>query len=92
MDLKELFLKKSQFAARLVGDELILVPLNSNVSDMDELFTLNELGCFIWEQINETNTESDILQSVISEFDIDENIAKKDLTDFLLRLHQLFQK
>ena len=92
MDLKELFLKKSQFATRLVGDELILVPLKSNVSDMNELFTLNELGCFIWEHINEDNSENDILLSVLREFDIDESTAKTDIEDFLGRLHQLIMK
>jgi hypothetical protein len=92
MDLKELFLKKSQFATGLVGDELILVPLKNNVSDMDALFTLNELGCYIWENINETNTENDILQSVIKEFDIDEATARKDVADFLVRLKQLLLK
>jgi hypothetical protein len=92
MGVKELFLKKSQFATRLVGDELILVPLKSNVSDMDELFTLNELGCFIWEQITVSNTENDIIQSVISEFDVDENTAKRDVEEFLVRLQQLLLK
>jgi hypothetical protein len=92
MDLKELYLKKSQFATRRVGEELILVPLKANVSDMNELFTFNELGCFIWEQITDTNTEINILQSVIREFDIDETTAKKDVAEFLLRLQQLLLK
>jgi hypothetical protein len=92
MELKELFNIKSKLAMRMVGDELVLVPLTSNVSDMDELFTLNELGCFIWDRITETSTENEIVLSVIKEYDVDENIAKRDVADFLSRLQQLMLK
>jgi hypothetical protein len=86
MDLKELYLKKSQFASRQVGNEMILVPLKSNVSDMNELFTLNEVGCFIWEQIEENSTMDDIINAVLVEFDVDWNTAYKDVERFLNKL------
>ncbi len=89
MNLKELYVKKSQFASRLVGNELIIVPLKGSVSDMNELFTLNEVGSFIWEQINGNNTENEIVKAVCEEFDVDDNIARKDVSDFLLRLQVL---
>jgi hypothetical protein len=86
MDLKELYLKKSQFASRQVGEEMILVPLKSNVSDMNELFTLNEVGSFIWDQINENSTLEDIINAVLLEFDVDINTARKDVEQFLQKL------
>lgn len=92
MDLKELYSKKTKFATRLVGNELILVPIKSKVMDMNELFTLNEVGCFIWEQINEYNTEMDIVGAVISEFDVDEQMARKDVSSFLSRLYKVSLK
>jgi hypothetical protein len=92
MDLKELYLKKSQFTTRLVGNELILVPLKSKVIDMNELFTLNEVGCFIWEHINEHNSENDIVKAVISEFEVNDNIARMDVANFLVRLKVLLFK
>jgi hypothetical protein len=89
MDIKKLFQKKSQFATRKVGEELILVPLQSNISDMDELFTLNETGCYIWEQLNENSTVENIISAMLHEFDTDEDTARKDLESFLLKLSQL---
>jgi hypothetical protein len=86
MDLKELYLKKSQFASRQVGEEMILVPLKSNVSDMNELFTLNTVGSFIWEQINENSTVEDIINAVLIEFDIDMDRARRDVDGFLQKL------
>jgi hypothetical protein len=92
MDLKELYLKKSQFATRQVGEEMILVPLKSNVSDMNELFTLNAVGSFIWDQINENSTVSDIINGVLHEFEVDEDMATKDVESFLQKLTGYFQK
>jgi len=86
MDLKELYLKKSQFATRQVGDEMILVPLKNKVSDMNELFTLNAVGCFIWEEISEKSTLEDIINAVLLEFEIDEETARKDVENFLNKL------
>jgi hypothetical protein len=86
MDLKELYLKKSQFASRQVGEEMILVPLKSNVSDMNELFTLNAVGSFIWEQLNENSTMEDIINAVLLEFDVDIDTAGKDVEAFLQKL------
>jgi hypothetical protein len=87
MDLKELYRKKSQFATRQVGEEMILVPLKSNVSDMNELLTLNAVGCFIWEQIYENSTLEDIIQAVLVEFDVDQDTAQNDVEFFLQKLY-----
>jgi hypothetical protein len=92
MDINEFYSRKSQFATRLVGKELIIVPLKGSVLDMNELFTLNEVGSFIWEQINGINTENDIVKAVSEEFDVDDQVSRKDVSDFLLRLQALLLK
>ena len=51
MDLKTIYLKKTDFVVREIGNELILVPLVGNVAKMNEMFTMNETGKFIWESI-----------------------------------------
>jgi len=89
MDIIEIFNKKSLFATRNVGGELILVPVKSKVADMNEIFTLNEAGCFIWNNIDGKKDIDDIVNSLASEFDVDENTAKKDVKDFIERLNTL---
>jgi methyltransferase-like protein len=92
MDLKEIYLAKSQFVTRQVGDELIVVPLKGSVSDMNQLFTLNEVGTFIWNIIDGKNSEVDIVDAVSKEFDVESTIAEKDVSDFLFRLPKLLLK
>ena len=89
MNLTELYNRKSQFAIRNVGNEKILVPIKNNIANMTEIFTLNEVGSFIWDNIDGKNTEEDIVSAITNEFDIDELTAKKDLTDFIKKFDSI---
>jgi methyltransferase-like protein len=89
MDLNKLFNSKSQFAIRNVGNEKVLVPLKNNIANMTEIFTLNEVGSFIWDKIDGKNTEEDIIIAITNEFDIDESTARKDLTEFIEKIEKL---
>lgn len=91
MNLQTLHKLKSRFVARNVGNELILVPLTANVAQMNELFTLNETGKFIWENINENSTILDVENSMIETFDIDSATAKRDIELFLNKLETTFK-
>jgi len=91
MNLQTLHKLKSRFVARNVGNELILVPLTANVAQMNELFTLNETGKFIWENINENSTVLEIENLMIETFDIDSAIAKRDIELFLSKLETTFK-
>ncbi|MGD0711631.1 MAG: PqqD family protein, partial [Bacteroidales bacterium] len=90
MEISKLYNSKSQFAVRNVGNEKILVPLKNNIADMTELFTLNEVGSFIWDKIDGKNTEEDITNAITNEFDIDETTAKKDLTEFIEKFEKIY--
>ncbi len=91
MNLQTLHKLKSKFVARNVGNELILVPLTANVAQMNELFTLNETGKFIWENINENSTILDVENSMIEAFDVDSATAKRDIELFLSKLETTFK-
>ena len=92
MDLKDFFNRKTLFASRVIGEDLILVPVKSNVADMNEIFTLNEVGRFIWDCIDGVNTLDDIVNLVISVFDVERDMAIIDVSDFLNRLHGIMEK
>ncbi|MDO9153867.1 MAG: PqqD family protein [Paludibacter sp.] len=86
MDLKTIYSNKPKFVVREIGEELILVPLTGNVAKMNEMFTMNETGKFIWENINETTTVEELEKAVTDEFSIDPETAKNDIELFLIQL------
>ncbi len=83
MDIQMLSRIKSKFVARQVAEELVIVPLSGNVAQMNELFTLNETGKFIWENISEEMNANQISELMTVEFDIDEMTARRDVETFL---------
>ncbi len=91
MKLHQLFEMKSKFVARAVGNELILVPLTGNVAQMNELFTLNETAKFIWENIKENTTVEELETLMTDAFDIDNQTAKNDIENFILKLASTLQ-
>ena len=72
--------------AKKIGPEYIIVPLRDHVADMDCLFTLNETGAFIWEQINGTRNVQDIAEAVHLEFEIDLPTALHDVQEVLAEM------
>jgi hypothetical protein len=68
---------------RKTGNEYVLVPVANNIADMNSVYTLNETGAFIWEQIDGKRTVSEIIASITTEYDIDKDSASKDVFDFI---------
>ena len=83
MELNKIYNKTSEVAFRKVSDEYILVPLSDDIADMDSLFTMNEVGAFIWEQIDGNRSISQIVENVTGEFDVKNETAQKDVLTFL---------
>lgn len=68
---------------RKTGSEYVIVPVTGNIADMDSIFTLNETGAFIWEQIDGEKSVEEIIRLVVDEFEIDRDTATNDVLGFL---------
>lgn len=89
MDVKNLNQLKSRFVVRDMDNELILVPLTSNIARMNDMFILNEVAKFIWESMNEESTRDSLLVQILENFEVDNATAAHDLDNFLEKLEQL---
>ena len=83
MNINAIASAKSNFVARAVDEELVLVPLRNNVADMTEIFNLNEVGHFIWNEIQEGATVESLTEKIVSEYEVELEIARADLEAFL---------
>lgn len=69
--------------ARKIAGEYLLVPIKNRVVDMQQLYSLNELGEYVWSSIDGEQNISQIVAKILEDFDITETEARKDLNDFL---------
>lgn len=76
-------MRNPDFIYRKVVEETILVPVHMDVAEMDGIYTLNEIGAFVWEEL-ETPLSLDQLQHLIlDEYDVTSDVAASDLRSFL---------
>lgn len=82
MHLNTVYHQNPEVVARKVSDEFILVPLSDDIADMDSIYTMNEVGAFIWENINGERTINDIVGEVLNEFEVSPDEAENDVLAF----------
>jgi hypothetical protein len=92
MEFAPIIEAKKNFVARSVNSELVLVPLNNQVADMTALFNLNEVGQFIWNEIQEGITFDSLVEKIVSAYDVEKDTASEDLQSFLAELSTFLLK
>jgi len=81
--LKSILSQSTTIVTRKTGNEYVLVPITNNIADMNSVYTLNETGAFIWEQINGKRNVEEIISVLIAEYDIDKQNAESDVFNFI---------
>lgn len=81
-------IRKELLKRELCG-ETFLVPLGKSVYDSNGLFALSELAAFIWDMLPEAENEEEILKQILTEYDVQEETAREDLSVFLNDLRKL---
>ena len=77
---------KSDFVVRSVAGSNIVVPTGAATVDFNGIMTLNETGMFLWGLLEKGAESEELLKAILSEYDIDEATAKKDIENFLKKL------
>ena len=80
---------KKEFILREIVGDIVLVPINKSTSKFDGLITMNEIGKFIWENIESAKDEEELLQRILDEYEVDRDVAKADLDEFLGKLKEI---
>ena len=68
---------------RKTGSEYVLIPVTNNIADMNSVYTLNESGAFIWDLIDGKRSIAEIVDALVTEYNIDRGVAESDLNSFL---------
>lgn len=74
------------FMLRKIADEYIIVATGKSSQIFNGMITVNEVAAFIWENINNSKDEEEIVQKVLKEFDVDEETARTDVYGFTSEL------
>ena len=89
VDLKKKYKRNENFIFRKIDKEMVLVPIKNNVGDMGFIYSMNELGAFIWEHLDGSNRLVEINKMILEEFEVSDKEAKEDLSTFLGDLEEI---
>ena len=83
------FIRNPDFIFRKIIEEMILVPVQWNVADMDCIYTLNEIGAFIWEALSAPKSKAELKNAILTEYEVTKETASVDLEQFLEELSSI---
>jgi len=86
MDAADRWQPKGEIVAREIAGETILVPVRNRVGDLASIFTVNEVGAFVWGLIGARASGSHIVDAVAMEFDVSPAEAERDALEFIASL------
>ena len=86
IDLEKRYQRNENFVFRRIEDETILVPIKDNVGDMGSIYKLNEMGAFVWEQLDGVRKLNTIKDNILDEYEVSPRDAEADLSEFLADL------
>ena len=89
--IASIYEKKESYVCRNTGEELLLIPLKDNVADFNQYLTLNEVGSFIWDNIELNDNESSLVAKICTEFEAGETEVLTDLQAFLEKLRSFLE-
>jgi hypothetical protein len=80
------YAKDPSVVYREIAGEAILVPIRRNISDMESIYTLDEVGADIWALIDGERTAGEIQDLLLGEYEVDAEVLSIDLAEFIQQL------
>ena len=81
--------KDEAIVARRIGDEFILVPIRQQAGEVDSIYTLNEVGALVWDQLDGQTPLGQIRDALVQEFEVGPEQAEADLLAFVGQLQSV---
>lgn len=81
--------RSENFVFREIVEEMVLVPIRQNIAELDSIYTLNELGAFIWDTLANPRSQTELEESILETFEVDAETVRADLASFIDDLERI---
>ena len=79
---------RKDFVHRQVAGNDVLISVGANVANFNGYINLNPTASFLWNALAEEKTASQLTELLTEEFDVSEEVASKDVAQFLQMLQR----
>lgn len=84
--MNSIYCKQADIVTRQIAGETLLVPIRSNLADMQKIYGLNPVGKYIWQQLDGKRNLTKIHKEVTANFEVTEEQAELDIGEFISQL------
>lgn len=77
---------EKEFVLREIAGDYIIIPTGKTVLEFNGLITVNEVGVSLWNMLQKDVTFDELVAGILSEYDVEEDIAREDIQEFLNQL------
>ena len=77
---------KREFVLRQIAGDHLLIPVGKTALDMNGMLALDEMGAFLWKKLPQAQTEAELTDLVLAEYEADRATVEKDVAEFLDKL------
>lgn len=81
VQLNDVFRHADNIVTRKVMDETLLVPVSGEMASMDNLYTLNATGAFIWQALDGIRSLAEIGGMLEQEYDAPADVIAADVLE-----------
>lgn len=80
--------RNHDFVFRKVIEETILVPVHMDVAEMDGIYTLNDVGAFVWAKLEKLAVD-ELQALILDEYEVSPDLAALDLETFISEMLEI---
>lgn len=79
---------KDGYIIREVAGSNIVVPVGDEQVSFGGIMTLNPVGAFVWKRLENGATKQELVEAVLSEYEVDRQTASADIDRYIEKLRQ----
>lgn len=84
----KIYIKNDDIVCRNIIGETVLVPIRGNLADMQQIYTLNSMGAFIWEQLDGKRDLAATRKAVLNNFESENDQVETDIFEFIQQIQE----
>jgi len=77
---------KNGFVVRTIAGESVVVALGEASKNFNGIIKLNDTGRFLWDKLSEDTNVAELVEAILSEYEVDRETAEADIERFVSTL------
>ena len=80
---------KEEYVLQNIVDKWVVIDTNGKSLNFNKILSLNDSGKFLWEKLENGADTDYLVKSLMDSFDVDKQLAQKDVEKFVSELKEL---